>query len=114
MGREGECVRHTDTQGNEATLLIAGQAQTPALPGSEANESSPVILLHAHQTDLGYGEPLYGEEFNLASCMCSTCRGADPLTSRVRLSVRARFLDDILQMVLTEQEMPDANTEGTF
>jgi hypothetical protein len=114
MGREGECVRHTDTQSNEATLLTAGQAQTPALPGSEANESSPVILLHAHQTDLGYGEPLSGEELNSASCMCSTCRGADPLTSGVRLPVSARFLDDILQMVLTEQVMPHANTEGTF
>lgn len=52
MGSKGEHVRHTDTQGNEATLLLAGQAPTPALPGSEANESSPAILLHTHQTDL--------------------------------------------------------------
>lgn len=103
----------TDTQGNEATLLLAGQARIPALPGPKANESSPVIL-HTHQTDLGYGEPLPGEELNLASGMGSTCRGTDPLTSRVRLSVSARLLDDVLQTVLTEQVMPNANTEGTF
>lgn len=106
MGSKGEQVRHTDTQGNEATLLLAGQARTPALPGSKANESSPVIL-HTHQTDLGYGEPLPGEELNLASGMGSTCRGTDPLTSRVRLSVSARLLDDVLQTVLTEQVMPN-------
>lgn len=115
MGRKGGYVRHTDTQGNKATLLLAGQAWTPALPGSEADEGSPVILVHTHQTDLGYGEPLPGEELNSASGMCSKGRGADPPTSRVRLSVSARLLDGILQMVLlTEQVMPDANTEGTF
>lgn len=97
-----------------ATRQHSYYAQMPALPGSEANESSPVTLLHTHQTDLGYGEPLPGQEFNSASDMCSTCRGTDSLTSRVRLSVSARVLDDILQMVLGEQVMPDANTEDTF
>lgn len=82
----------------------------PVLPGSEANESSPVTLLHTHQTDLGYGEPLPRQELNSASDTCSMCRATDTLTSRVWLSVSAHLLDDILQLVLREQVMPDANT----
>lgn len=86
MGRKGEYVRHTDTQGNEATLLLVGQARTPALPGSGANEISPVIPLHTHQTDLGYGEPRPGRNLTRPLACAPRAEGQTPTNKSLAAS----------------------------
>lgn len=113
MSRKGGSVRHTDTHGNEATLLLAGQAQTPALPAQMQMKTSPVVPLHIYQTVWGYGEPLPGDELNLEFGMCSIWQGTyTPDKQSPAVSKYARLLDDTLQTVLTEHTVPSANTEA--